>query len=345
METLRVADKRTLRSARAHVAGVAELRLLSDARPQRRAYAVHEERRRSGSAGLAVGPRQLRGDGRRSPQRTRRFVRGRRAACRGSQAMAVAAALRNGDPRAGPDVGIVAARRQILDAEMATGKRAARLARVGAVGRVASRRRCTAAWPASPTRRSTRRCASISRRRTRRRTRAPRSTSCTASRRGTTPRRRAPPIRCSRAAARGDTVARPGRAPRRRRDGEARDRRPRAARATRSGCSSRSSSRGAPICGRGSSTRTSRTPPTARLIAARDSDRIQGRRRSDRATEGCWQGDDCREARSVALSRVMAHPIRSSRMTHPIMIGNGAIRTRRARRYASGSPRCASCRG
>ena len=38
------------------------------------------------------------------------------------QAMSVAAALRNGDPRGGPDVGVAAARQQVLDAEMATGK-------------------------------------------------------------------------------------------------------------------------------------------------------------------------------------------------------------------------------
>jgi hypothetical protein len=38
------------------------------------------------------------------------------------EAMAVAAGVRTGDPRAGPEVGVVASRRQIIEAEMAAGK-------------------------------------------------------------------------------------------------------------------------------------------------------------------------------------------------------------------------------
>jgi predicted membrane-bound spermidine synthase len=119
METLRVADNRTL-DPLVRTAGVAN----SDFYPTLDLNAERARFMKSaalGFAGLASGRVNFAA----MVDRRRNGLGDSYAVVGGIprlQAMSVAAALRNGDPRGGPDVAVAAARRQMLDAQMATGR-------------------------------------------------------------------------------------------------------------------------------------------------------------------------------------------------------------------------------
>lgn len=119
METLRVADSRSLEPL-VKSAGVpnSDFYPTLDLNAERTRYMKDEA---IGFSGLAAGRVNFAAmvDGRRNGLGdSYAIVNG----VTRLQAMAVAAALRNGDRRAGAEVGLIGARRQMLDAEMATGR-------------------------------------------------------------------------------------------------------------------------------------------------------------------------------------------------------------------------------
>ena len=119
METLRVADQRSL-SPLVKLAGVANSDFYPtlDLNAEKTRYMKSEA---TGFSGLAAGRVNFAAmvDGRRNGLGDSYAIVNGVARL---QAMAVAAALRNGDTRAGSEVGLISARRQMLDDVMATGR-------------------------------------------------------------------------------------------------------------------------------------------------------------------------------------------------------------------------------